>query len=173
MVTAYVLSFYNMAKKFESLVYDYKKKDAFIITRDDGSSFKFVPSPEGLYYYNFVESIRTQKEMLTKHVMIVDSVHERKRNYMKRELDGVEKASRMYVTLGRSSENIFESIAKKGKTLNNPVTVTDYRNAIKIYGKDLGSIKGKTTRKKTQHVQVDFNAKLNTREGILFSQVIL
>jgi hypothetical protein len=39
--------------------------------------------------------------------------------------------------------------------MNNPVTVTYYQNAMRIYGKDLGSIKGKTTRTKPQHVQVE------------------
>jgi hypothetical protein len=33
---------------------------------------------------------------------------------------------------------------KKGKILNNPVTVTDFWNAKIIYGKDLGAVKGKT-----------------------------
>jgi hypothetical protein len=141
-----------MVKKFKYLVYDNNKRDAFVVTRDDGSAFEFIPSPEGLYYYNFTESIKRQKEMQTKHVMIVDSVDEIKRNYIKRALDGVEKARRMFVALGRPLEHIFESIMKKGKILNNPKTVTDYRSAIKIYRKYLGSIKGKTTRKKTQHV---------------------
>jgi hypothetical protein len=39
--------------------------------------------------------------------------------------------------------------------LNTPITVMDYQNAIKIYGRDLGCIKGKTTRSKPQHVKVD------------------
>jgi len=42
--------------------------------------------------------------------------------------------------------------------MNNPVTVTYYQNAMRIYGKDLGSIKGKTTRTKPQHVQVEIES---------------
>jgi phosphoribosylformylglycinamidine (FGAM) synthase PurS component len=70
------------------------------------------------------------------HVMIIDSVDKLKRNYTKK-LDRVEKARRMYVTLESPSEDVFESTMKKGKILNNPVTITDYKNALEIYGKDL------------------------------------
>jgi len=55
-VTANVLSFYNMAKKFKSLKYDNMKKDVFVVTRDDGSTLEFIPSSEGLYYYDFSNS---------------------------------------------------------------------------------------------------------------------
>ena len=57
--------------------------------------------------------------------------------------------------MGRPSDQIFENMIKRRRILNNPITVMDYRNAIKIYGKDLGCIKGKTVRSKPQHVKVD------------------
>jgi len=44
----------------------------------------------------------------------------------------------------------------------------DYRNAIKIYGKDLGCIKGKTVRSKPQHVKVDV-----TSEQVKSMKVVL
>jgi hypothetical protein len=72
----------------------------------------------------------------------------------KREIEGADVARRIYVTLGRPSQDVFESTIHKGSIINNPVTITNYRNALRIYGKDLGSIKGKTTRTKPQHVQV-------------------
>jgi hypothetical protein len=57
-VTANVLSFFNVTKKFKSLVYDN--------TREDGSTFEFVPSSKGLFYYDFTNSIKRQKEMQDK-----------------------------------------------------------------------------------------------------------
>jgi hypothetical protein len=39
--------------------------------------------------------------------------------------------------------------------MNNPVTVTDYENALSIYGKDLGVVKGKTVKSKPDHVPVN------------------
>jgi hypothetical protein len=52
-VTANIISFFNLARRYKSVVYDSKVKDAFIVTRDDGSILEFGPSPEGLYYYDF------------------------------------------------------------------------------------------------------------------------
>jgi hypothetical protein len=60
------------------------------------------------------------------------------------------------VILGRPSQKSFEDIIKKGKIINNSVTVQDYRNALKIYGMDLRVLKGKTTRNKNKHVKVQF-----------------
>jgi hypothetical protein len=38
-VSANIISFFNMAKKFKSLVYDNQQKDAFIVTRDDRTKY--------------------------------------------------------------------------------------------------------------------------------------
>ncbi len=61
----------------------------------------------------------------------------------------------MYVTLGRPSLESSEQMIKKGKIINNPVTRMDYRNAIKIYSKDLGAVKGKTVRLKSIPVKIE------------------
>ena len=55
---------------------------------------------------------------------------------MKREIEGADLARRMYVTLGRPSQDVFESIIRKGSIINNPVTITDYQNALRIYNQD-------------------------------------
>ena len=90
-----------------------------------------------------------------KKTMVVDMVEEIQRNYSPRELEGANNARRLYVIMGRPSEETFKLTLKKGLVLNNPVTVTDYENAVTIYGKDLGAIKGKNVRKKPEHVKVN------------------
>jgi hypothetical protein len=129
--------------------YDINIKDAFIVERDDGSVFEFVPSEEGLYYYNFTKSMERKKgQQETKNAMKIETVENLQRKFTKREMEAAEKAIRLYVILGRPSEDSFEQMLKKGKILNNPTTVTDFRNAKKINGEDLGAIKGKTVREK-------------------------
>ncbi len=157
-VTANILSFFNMAKKFKSLVYDNNKKDAFVVTRDDGSQFKFILSKDGLYYYDFNNSIKRKKEMEVRHSMIVNTVEEIKLKFTKREIADADKARQLYVTMGRPSDDIFESMIRRRKIINNLITVVDYRNAQQIYGKDLGCIKGKTTRTKAHSVKIDVNS---------------
>jgi hypothetical protein len=124
-----------------------------LCTRDDGSIIEFIPSKEELYYYDFTHSINRKKEM--GHTMIVNTVEELKRNFSKREIEVADKARRMYVMMGRPLDEIFESLIRRGKILNHPITVTDFKNAIKIYGKDLGCIKGKTTWTRTKCVVID------------------
>jgi len=70
--------------------------------------------------------------------------------------------------MGRPSDQIFENMIKRRRILNNPITVMDYQNAIKIYGKDLGCIKGETVRSKPQHVKVDV-----TSEQVKSMKVVL
>jgi hypothetical protein len=75
---------------------------------------------------------------------------------MKKERELADEARRLYVILGRPSQRSFEDMIKKGKIINKSATVQDYRNAIKIYGIDLRVLKGKTTRSKNKHVEVQF-----------------
>ena len=91
----------------------------------------------------------------------------------KREIEGADVARRIYVTLGRPSQDVFESTIHKGSIINNPVTITNYRNALRIYGKDLGSIKGKTTRTKPQHVQVESSSFPERKKDIVLSVDIM
>ena len=76
--------------------------------------------------------------------MVVNSVAELRRNYTEKELKKIDEARRLYVIMGRPSKADFYGMIKRGKLFDNPVTMQDYENAEKIYGKDLGVIKGKT-----------------------------
>jgi len=121
-VTANIISFFNLARRYKSVVYDSKVKDAFMITRDNGSIPEFGPSPEGLYYYDFMKSVKRQEEM----TMFVNTVEELKRNYTRQEREGVDRARRLYVIVGRPSSETFKGMLNKGLILNNPVEVSDY-----------------------------------------------
>jgi hypothetical protein len=88
---------------------------------------EFGPSEEGLYYYDFMQSVRqreTQEEQQQK-AMVVTTVEEIKRSFMKKEVEAADEARRLHVIMGRPSQKVFEEIIKKGKLINNPVTVQD------------------------------------------------
>jgi hypothetical protein len=140
-------------------------KDASIITRDDGSKMEFTPSKEGLYYYNFENRIKRgteQKEKIA-NTMLVKTVEEVQRNYTKREIEAAEAACHLYVIMGHPSQKIFEEMLTEGKLLNNTVMVQDYRNALVMYGEDLGVLKGKMTKKQPEHVQLMILSKPSPR----------
>lgn len=83
--------------------------------------------------------------------MLIETIKEINRRFTKRELDAADEARRLYVIVGHPSKKAFEDMLQSGWMLNNPTAIQDYRNALMIYGEDLGSLKGKTSRKKPQH----------------------
>jgi hypothetical protein len=103
-------------------------------------TIELAPSAEGLYYYDFTQSTKRQEELQHNTIIVVDTVENLTRNYMKRELDGADEARRLYVTIGRPSEEVFELLIQRRKLLSNPVKIKDFRNGLRIYGKDLGSV---------------------------------
>ncbi len=169
-VTANVLSFFNISRRFKSVKYDNEVKDAFQITRDDGSIMEFKPSDSGLYFYNFEESKRRQQlkqeqeQNKEDQAMVINTIEEIKRNFTRREIEAAESARRMYVIMGRPGRQTFETMLKKGMIINNPVTVQDYRNALSIYGEDLGVLKGKTVRQKQNHVKIETDIKPKVKQ---------
>jgi hypothetical protein len=62
----------------------------------------------------------------------------------------------LYIIVGRPLNKAFEEMLKGGKLVNNSVTVQDYKNALRMYGVDLGVLNWKTTQSKTEHVKIQF-----------------
>jgi hypothetical protein len=173
-VAANVLSFFNIAKRFKSVVYNNQEQDAFIVKRDDDTFLEFVPSKEGLYYYDYRNSIaRSMMKPVHSTTMVVESVETIRRNFTKKELKQAEEARRLYVMMGRPSVHDFANMIKKGKILNNPVSMDDYKIAETIYGKDLGVIKGKTVRTKPNPVMIDIDTAVKERYNIVLAVDIM
>ncbi len=105
-------------------------KDAFIVTRDDGSNMEFVPSAEGLHHCSFSLSIKQKKEQEneTEKTTVIKTLEYVQRNFTKRELEQAEEAQRLDVIVGRPSQKFFEQMLKGGKLARNTITVQDYRN---------------------------------------------
>jgi hypothetical protein len=105
--------------------------------------------------------------------MMVTTVEEIKRNLSRREIEAAEAARRLFVIVGRPSRKAFEDLIKRGRLRNNPVTIQDYRNALQLYGEDLGVLKGKTTRTKPEHITVDTTLAHPRQRDIILSVDIM
>jgi hypothetical protein len=105
--------------------------------------------------------------------MVVNPVAELRHNYTEKELKKIEEARRLYVIMGRLSKADFYGMIKRGKLFDNPVTMQDYENAEKIYGKDLGVIKGKTVRVQPKHVSVDIDVAAKEKLNIILAVDIM
>jgi hypothetical protein len=128
---------------------------------------EFVPSTEGLYHYDFQQSIKRMVELERAQAMMIQTVEGIQWNFTKREIEAAEEARRLYVIMGRPSQKVFEEMMSSGKFINNTVTIQDYRNALEMFGQDLGVLKGKTVRTKPEHIAIDVAPKPQPKNIVL------
>ena len=67
---------------------------------------------------------------------------------MHRQFERAKRARDHYHALGTPSSHDFKAILRMNIIANNPVTTKDIKIAEQIFGQDIGSLKGKTTRTK-------------------------
>jgi len=80
------------------------------------------------------------------HPLYLISVDDNKQKFQKREVLGAEQARDLLRKLGYPSERDMVKMISSGGILNSPVTTRDVRVARAIFGPDLATLKGKTTR---------------------------
>ena len=83
---------------------------------------------------------------------------ENKAFFTNRQFARAKKAQELYHALGTPSIQDFKAILRMNIIANNPVTIEDIETAEQIFGSDIGSLKGKTTRKKPIPVVDDYIA---------------
>ena len=150
-----IFSLSGMADKYR-VEYDSSKEDAFKIHTDHGI-VKFARTPEGLYAFRPSDNYKalvaetknpvTYTQVETGDQYHVTTVQENLTGFTKREADGAKLARKIYRALGCPSIESFKHALRTNLIKNCPVTTQDAINAEKIYGPDVGAIKGKTTRK--------------------------
>ena len=134
---ANVLCFNDLRKKYK-VDYD-QYNDCFLV--NTGKTVITFSQKNKLYVFN------------PKEQCFVTTVSEMKQYYSKTELDRAEKAHKLFIRLGRPSLSSYQEMIKNNKILNCPVTTKDIENWINIEGKDLGTVKGRTTREKPKRVE--------------------
>ena len=131
--------------KIYNVTFDSNKGDYFIVHRPSSFNLHFCRSKEGLYYYD------TRHEQFS----MVHTVTQNKELYSERQVNQAEQAKRTYAMIGHPSQKDFENIIKLNILPDCPITVNDIKIAGKIFGTEIGSLKGKTTRRKPQPVRTD------------------
>eukprot|EP00957_Ditylum_brightwellii_P110624 8437440-Ditylum_brightwellii.AAC.1 len=115
--------------------YDSNIEDAFVV-RKSRKAMGFKKSNKGLFYFD------VRKE----EVCFTYTVEENKKVFFQRQVKGAERARRFLLMVGRPSMKDLANMIKLNLLPNLPVTLEEVKVTEKIYGKDLGSIMGKTTR---------------------------
>ena len=113
---------------------------AFVVHSQDKVT-KFTKIKDGLYCYKPRGPIQQGSSFF-------NSVEENKKLHSSREVSQAKVARDLYHTLGTPSIKDFKAILCMNCIKNNPVTIKDVQLAEKIFGPDIGSIKGRTTHSK-------------------------
>ena len=171
-----ILSLFNVKKKHR-VVYDSAKDDKFKVYVK-GRVLEFIPSQNGLYYYDNSKN----------DFCMLDTVEENQAFYTPREVERAKKARKLYQTIGTPSVKDFKALLRMNVIQNCPVTEKDVDIAEKVFGKDITTLKGKSVRTrpvpvvqdyigippelKQQHREVDLCADIMFIQGLAFLTTI-
>jgi hypothetical protein len=144
---ANILCFYDLSQKY-TVTYDTSVMDAFIV-KTDKRTLLFEPKGK-LYVYNPIKSFGDSEV-----VLMMNTVAENKSRYTHKEIKQAEIAHDLYIKLARPALNDFIRIVREGRILNCPITVADIKRWVDIFGVDLGTLKGRTTRLTAPVVKIE------------------
>jgi hypothetical protein len=135
-------------KKKHRFTYDSEKEDAFIVHMND-NTLKFECNPKGLYTY------KVSDEYIKKQSHLINTVKENRVGYTQRQFEQAKIAQELYHIVGMPTIELFKTLIKMNAIKNCPVTTEDINNAEKIFGADMSSLRGKSTRRKSTPVWED------------------
>ena len=130
---------------------DTDKEVTILVHLKDGTIMRFIKFCSGLYFFNASKAISRSSSPSSGYCFI-DTVPNNLASFTRREIEGATAARVLYRKLGRPSQSIFEHLLASNFIRNCPITADDARRATYIYGPDLASLKGKTTRRSPTHV---------------------
>ena len=140
---ANVLSLKLVKEKYQ-IEYNSNGDEGFIVTKPTRERFRFIESASGLHYLDTSGHDGNKIENTT---LVVNTVKENRSNYTNNDYLQVLRARELQITMGRPSTTTFLELLKKNGIANCPVTPADVEAAEYILGPDIGSLKGKTTRR--------------------------
>lgn len=126
------------------------------------------PKPRGVMPSSKKEKINGGEDLSTKHALLIEmlcnpinpmkelddyillseTVESNMKKYTKREVERAEEAVRLFSKLGRPALKDFIDMVKNNRLKNCPIVVEDIRRALKIWGKDVGVLMGRTVRRR-------------------------
>jgi hypothetical protein len=146
-----VFSMALMEEKYR-ITYDSGVESAIIVHTERGP-VKFTKGPENLYY--FKPKYRTTNEIMSA-TNFVETVKENELFYTPRQIESAKRAKKLMHSLGCPTVNDLKNILRLNMIADCPVKIPDVVLAEKIYGADLASLKGKTTRSKPASTTQDY-----------------
>jgi hypothetical protein len=132
-------------KRRHLVTYNSKSEQAFIVHLPN-KQVKFKRSSNGFYYYNPPHNTKQQETCATNIPMEI--VKENMKMLTNRQVERTKLTRTIYHALGTSSVHDFKMIVTTNTIKNLPITLEDIKTSEIIFGQGIGSLKGKTVRKK-------------------------
>ena len=133
-------------------VMDTALEPAIHVHKSNGTIMTFTEYKSGLYFYDVASATNNNTNATVADYSFVLTVAGNKTRFHRRDIEGADKARDLYKKIGRPSQKTFEHILSHSLIRNCPVTVDDAKRAIEIYGQDIASLKGKSTKTPAQQV---------------------
>ena len=135
--------------KQHRVTFDSSKENAFIVHRPSGI-VKFPANKIGLYTYE-VPGSKGQPEQ----AHLIDTVKENRSGYTQNQFTRAVRARELYHLLGAPTLDNYKGFIKMNGVHNCPVRLEDIKIAENIFGPDMATLKGKSTRQKPKPVLQD------------------
>jgi hypothetical protein len=146
---ANVLSLHQ-AKDCHRVTYNSLDRGGVFQVHTQDGIVEFKPCERGLHYHDM------SNDESNIGLMLVNTVRGNFEGYTHKEIERAREARRIQGMIANPTERKFSPMVREKLLANCPVTVQDVNNAHHIYGRDLANIRGKTTRRKPEHVQIDY-----------------
>lgn len=158
---ANVLSLKQLGR-LHRITYDSWDRGGVFMVHTPSGIVEFIPDERGLHYLDLAAHPNAAHMFTTTTQApsgsIIKTIRDNYEGFTKREVIKAHEARRLQAMMGCPSDRDFEGVVREKLLPNCPVTVDDIRNAHTIFGPDLASLRGKTVRRKPEHVRTDYVA---------------
>jgi Reverse transcriptase (RNA-dependent DNA polymerase) len=148
---ANIISLSRATERGYQVTFDSSEGNVFHLHKSDGTVRTFKQSDRGLYYIDTKEDTGRHYD-----VSMVNTVADNRIKYSQRDYSQAQLARKIQKIIGRPSTKTYLSIVDNNLLPDCPVTRDDIIAAERIFGPDVGSLKGKTVRKTSPPVKPEY-----------------
>jgi hypothetical protein len=149
---ANILSMAKM-RKVCRITMDTSVEPAMSVHRRDGSIMKFNKYKSGLYYFDTAAPKTPNSTSFNVNAyLFLNTVEQNKQAYIRRKIEGADRARELYEKIGQPSKKGFTDILQNNLIRNCPVTPDDAKRALQIYGPGVATLQGKTVKKQNSGI---------------------